>query len=373
MKKLLYGTTALVAAGMLSTGAYAADPIEISVGGYFAAGFAMMSQDDGVGQAAANTRDHSISREGEIWFTGSSTLDNGVTVGVNVQLEAETCGDQIDESFIWFEGSFGKLQIGAENGAAQGLNVGVPKPTNFFWGVNSAVMAFVSGGGNAVGNYIQYGNEFDGDQEKFTYYTPVLGGAQFGVSYTPDNKEIGVAGATGAIGNRTVDPDNNVGQQSEIMSIGARWTGDLGGAGIRIGGGYMKGNLEVSAAGSEDRDAWGAGVSISWNQFNFGTHYLTDDGGTSGDNTDRADWTVGANYSMGPWQFGVEYGVGSLEAGAGGGEDETTAFAVGVNYGLGGGVSVQAEIQWWDIDDNLDAAANENDATVFLVGTTLFF
>ena len=35
MKKLLYGTTALVAAGMIAGGAQAADKIKVGVGGYF--------------------------------------------------------------------------------------------------------------------------------------------------------------------------------------------------------------------------------------------------------------------------------------------------------------------------------------------------
>ena len=151
MKKLLSGTTALVAAGLLSSGAYAADPIKISVGGYFAGGMIFVSQDDGAGEPGANTRNHRIEREGEISFTGSTTLDNGIKVGINVQLEAETCGDQIDESFLWFEGAFGKIQFGSEDSAATGLNVGTPKPTNFFWGAASPVFSLADCGGNGVG------------------------------------------------------------------------------------------------------------------------------------------------------------------------------------------------------------------------------
>jgi len=381
MKKLLIGTTALVAAGLLSSVAYAADPIKIGVGGYFAGAFAHVAEDDGVGQPGANTRSHILTREAEISFTGSTTLDNGIKVGINVQLEAETCGDQIDESFLWFSGGFGKIQIGAEDSAAVGLNVGTPKPSNFFFGAASPVFSLVDCGTNGLGFgagsscFIgQYGNfGVDGDQEKITYYTPSLGGLSLGISYTPDAKEFGnnPAGISTYAG---LDSDNDAGEQSEVISVGARWSGNLGGVGVRVGGGYKKSDLEVPAAGSEDRDYWGAGVSISWDAFAAGAHYTADDQGTSGDNNDRKDWVASATYSTGPWKVGIEYAYTEREAGTGvTGADEGEAFTLGANYNMGGGVSFQAEIQFWDIKDNLNARAAENDATVLLVGTTVFF
>ncbi|MCS5605977.1 MAG: porin, partial [Alphaproteobacteria bacterium] len=119
MKKLLYGTTALVAAGMLAGGAQAADKIKVGVGGYFFGYLVGVDQDDAAASGANgaapgnNTRGHDITREGEIIFTGKTTLDNGISFGVQVQLEAETCGDQIDESFMWMSGSFGKINLGS--------------------------------------------------------------------------------------------------------------------------------------------------------------------------------------------------------------------------------------------------------------------
>jgi outer membrane protein OmpU len=40
--------------------------------------------------------------DSEVWFKGLTTLDNGLSVGINVQLEANSTGDQIDESFLIF-------------------------------------------------------------------------------------------------------------------------------------------------------------------------------------------------------------------------------------------------------------------------------
>ena len=169
------------------------------------------------------------------------------------------------------------------------------------------------------------------------------------------------------------DADNTAGEQSEILSIGARWTGNLGDASVRIGGGYKKGDLEVAAAGAEDQDYWGLGIAVSWNAFAFGAHYTANDNATSGNNTDTDHIVTSVTYSTGPWKVGVEYAKTVAEAGTAGGEDEGEAFTLGANYSMGGGVSLQAEVQFFDIKDNLNAIANENDATIFLVGTTVFF
>ncbi len=100
MNKILMGTTALVAAGILAGSAAAADKVKLGVGGYFHAQLIFASQDDGTGvdltsgtvddEPGANRRTHKVAREGEIHFSGSTTLDSGIQVGAQVQLEAET-------------------------------------------------------------------------------------------------------------------------------------------------------------------------------------------------------------------------------------------------------------------------------------------
>ena len=145
MNKFLYGTTALATAVMLSTGAMAADKIKMGVGGYFAWFGVFGDQDDGAGpdgiagtpddSPGAGARDHQFMREGEIIFNGSTKLDNGISAGVQVQLEAETCGDQIDETFVYFFGSFGRINLGQENSAP--YLMGYASPGNPHWGLNS--------------------------------------------------------------------------------------------------------------------------------------------------------------------------------------------------------------------------------------------
>ncbi len=50
-----------------------------------------------------------INHNGEVWFRGETTLDNGLTIGARIELEAEDAPDQIDQSFVYWQGGFGKI------------------------------------------------------------------------------------------------------------------------------------------------------------------------------------------------------------------------------------------------------------------------
>ena len=94
MKRVLLSTTALVAAGLLVTSvAYAADdemmeeemmaePVSVSVGGYFRVAGGAHDAD-----GAMNDRGHTINQNIEINLAGETTLDNGITAGVNIWLD----------------------------------------------------------------------------------------------------------------------------------------------------------------------------------------------------------------------------------------------------------------------------------------------
>ena len=89
MKKLLLGSTALVAGGLMAAPAMAADPIKIGVGGYYQF-FALAGNIEGVYAPDGTSIQYKglqFIQEGEIHFIGQSKLDNGTTVGLTVELE----------------------------------------------------------------------------------------------------------------------------------------------------------------------------------------------------------------------------------------------------------------------------------------------
>jgi len=369
-RRLLLGGTALLSAAvaLAPVDAAAADKISLGVGGYFTAFFVVGEQDDGPGEPGANRRNHKIAREAEIHFRGESTLDNGLTFGVNVQLEAETCRDQIDESYIYVEGGFGRIEIGSEDPASDAMYYGSPSPIVLI-GLSSPLQVF-SSLTNAVRNPAVVPNISD-DAEKITYFTPRLAGLQVGASYTPENcEEVGgtCGGSYGGLG-----VDNDAGQQSEIVEIAANYLNSFNGIDVALYGGYVRGDLEVAAPGADDQTQWGVGVEIGVAGFTIGAAYKEDDQGTTGSNTDRRDMSVGVNYATGPWTVGIEYVHSVAEAGAGLGEDETDGVQFGGTYDLGPGIELAGAINYWDVRDNLGARASENEAIAFIVGTIVRF
>ena len=125
MKKQLLGTTALVAAGLFvladagpASAQQKVEPIKVSVGGYVGAFVSIVDQDD-VGNTAAG-RDGELAlidthTDQEIHFNGRTTLANGITIGFRIELEGNTEGDQIDESYLFLESKFGRLELGQVN------------------------------------------------------------------------------------------------------------------------------------------------------------------------------------------------------------------------------------------------------------------
>ncbi len=155
MKKQLLATTALVAGGLMAGAAQAADPIKLSLGGYAHTGLTIRSEDNTASangtingqndwfvqnnglQVTTDIGRSDVFWEAEVWFVGETTLDNGIKVGVNIQLEAYTSNDQVDEHYVYLTGGFGRLVVGAENSAPYIMHYAAPTPTGGQYGAAS--------------------------------------------------------------------------------------------------------------------------------------------------------------------------------------------------------------------------------------------
>jgi len=93
-KKLLLGTTALIAAGVATGGVAQAaeDPITASIGGYFKSAMGFVSQDDSDGEFANSNGSTNLGNDIEISVSGSTTLDNGITAGFSANIEGNGSG-----------------------------------------------------------------------------------------------------------------------------------------------------------------------------------------------------------------------------------------------------------------------------------------
>lgn len=385
MKKALIGTSALIAVGLLTAqGAQAADRISLGISGNYRVLGGFVNQDDGVGEGAAGARDHGIGTDGKINFSGSTTLDNGIEVGVRVELEAQTVNDTIDEHYVWIENTdvWGRIEMGDRDGADNKMNVLAPFVFGpAIVGVQTIMLASAPGG---TGNDSAFASTnsaqvpilvpgLSGDDTKITYYTPRFSGFQFGISYTPDDAEN-----QGPNFGTPITDDETDGDIAEVLELGANWNGNLGSASVRASATYASGSADEAAGENRnDRDEWTAAVSASMMGWSFGGQYQngeTNGGQLSAGNVQRDDieWRAGLTYSTGPWLLGLEYAEREVEVSATG-EDEVTVWGLGAKRTLGPGVSAGLGIHMWDWDDAGSVNAQENDATEVFFVTEISF
>jgi hypothetical protein len=402
MRWPLLASTAL--AGLAAAAPVAAgEPVRLKLGGYVATGLTLRAQDNlavpatpavnrGIGDDRAyapatttNTAGTAVGVpgtldpgrsdqfwEGEIFFQGEVKTDLGFVLGVNVQLEAYTSADQVDEHYIYVQGSFGRLVAGAENSAPYILHFGAPSPTGTFFGVEETVRFFFPlrpPPANKAASVSTF-SQLTGDANKITYFSPRFApGFQFGMSYTPDDDAPqGVQTVNGAatckggcaFGAGNGIADNDQPNHHHFIEAGFNFVRAVGGLtiGFDLGGGY--GFLEKqsrSAAGGldrlgKDRAVVTTGFSAAYAGFTGGLSFAWDNLGLQGPNS-RYDWALGLTYGKGSWLVGGDIGFvlardGQARQAAGAGNatpvlvrrsnDRLIYAEIGASYQLGPGI-----------------------------------
>lgn len=377
---------------LIAAQANAADKIELGLSGSYRFYIVGADLDDGADASSATGmhigdgfREHGVAREGEIHFRGQTTLDNGIKVGVRVELEAETSPDQIDNSYIFFDGGFGRVELGSTWG---------PGVTMFYGGTghvipghgNFAAIQHIPGQpwGGGGGYFATYNYRLDFTTDKVAYYTPRWAGLQIGAAYTPDDKlTVGLtpdptAGPMEESGT-ALNADSNAGQ-SQVMTIAANYLRDIGPVGVAIFGSYTTADAEPVAA--DDSSAWGGGIQLTYQGFGIGGSFLrqTNIGGVP--SRDRDEFEVSGSYSTGRWEFGIAYQHLEQEQGAvltlaGFDEDEGDYFSIGVTYELGPGILIAGGVQHYDYRSARAPGGlphtPDGEHTVLLLGTAVSF
>lgn len=358
MKKVLYGTTALVSAGVMAAApANAADKIKLGLGGYYNTFFSVGDVD------SADTTEYvatNVYSEGEVHFKGSTTLDNGLEIGFQSQLELNVdTSDIIDESYIFIEGAFGRFLIGSENSASYLMGLTAPEvgaPVNSGWVTVFIPPAPGSSGGVFRGTHGSTKVDFANDGNKISYFTPRISGFQVGVSFAPD---------------ATTDGENNNLAVEDAaaengVSAGINYVGNFGSSSVKASAVYATRD-EVNDA---DFDMYGFGLNVGFGPVSLGASYSAEesDGATDGEAYD-----IGVSYATGPWTVGVYGLMGSVEGSlADTSEDELTAAKGAVSYSLAPGITASATVMYaeWEVEDT---EGDDQDGLVGIVGISLGF
>lgn len=343
MNKLMLGAAA-VALTLAVSPAFAADDsgVKLGLGGYFK-GYVNYSNESDV-------KSVDMLRDTEVHFGGETTLDNGLTVGAHIEAGADgDDGFEVDESYVYFAGSWGRVNAGREDGAAYLLQVAAPSADDNIDGIRQFInpTSFDS---------VDYAADLAREGDKLTYLSPVFSGFQGGLSYTADAVLGATAGAAGSSGNRSI-----VGDES-LTEAALRYEGMVGSVGLIAGAGY--------ASSSHDVDQWNAGVDLDIGAFGLGAVYRDTDGSTGSAiaTTDNKTWAVGTDYTTGPFKLGASYLNSDTDTVA---ETVTDRYAVGVVYSYGPGMTFRGSVGYTQADNV--AAGSDDDATTVSVGTQVNF
>ena len=377
MKKLLYGSTALLTAGAFLSGpALAAEEgIKLTLGGYMNNFFTFGDVDNNAGVDRNAT---GMFNDGEVHFKGETTLDNGITFGAQTQLEMfgdsarGGTGDVIDESYAYIRGSFGNIRAGSENSAAYLMHYAAPyvgAPVNSGW-----VSTFIpddggaqTGGGGFRTPRLSTFLDWNNDENVITYFTPRFSGFQLGATYAP------TVSGSGDGANFPVEADKDT-EFHNGFAVGVNFVESFSGVDVAVAGGYrfaeapntpgLGGNL---AGKGDDLEQFSTGVNLGWGGFTLGGSYAKE---KSGRGTDGDAWDVGVSYGTGPWAVGLTY-FQSEVTGSGTGDDELQNANIGVSYAVGPGITAAAGAMWNDSESS--NSGGESDGVVGYVGLSYSF
>ena len=382
MKKSLYLTTALVAAGVLalgSTDAMAkAKPMKIGVSGSYKAVVGYAKNADGfmnaTGGATTQTSYQAIDvkTDSEVHFKGSVKTDAGLTVGVGIELESDqhapgNGGVQIDGSYMTIGGGFGTLLLG--NSVAASAMMAVNPPSTGAVGVyggdsNAWIVKPAAVSVSAVAG----GNIGGGDHAKIRWTSKSFSGFSIGASYVPSTTNSNALPAGG-------------GAASEIQQhdVALKYSAKMGGNTVSAGVNYWS-----QDAGTADINAYHVGLSVAAGAFTVGASMKevsaegkAADGTSMSDNAaspDEEAITAGVQWAQGDATLSLNYFTTEMElTSATTGEDSVEKWTVGAKYVMGPGVDFLGTIQNVKWSDEGTVAANNNKGTAIVGGIAVKF
>lgn len=397
MKKTLYSTTALAAAGLLTFGASdafaqaaapaAPEKLKMSIGGFFTAyaGWSSNSTNNATATNAspANYNSFDIKNDSEISFKGSVALDNGMKVSLQVEFETDpaTAGGTttngntasqvgLDESWLGLDtNGYGELRIGTQK-LASGSAGGVAAPTagglNKMNGDTSLWVVRPSAG-------MTIGSAFAGlggaDQMRINYLSPTVAGFRLGTGYTPSTTE---SDATPVVGGTT-------GTETQIVDVGMSYSFTVMDAAMRLGTTYV--NNSGTASASSEQVSLGSDIKLGdWTLGGQWVHAWNGQGESGANqvtttNSGKQDsWNVGILYNPGPWRVALRtqqtYHDGTR---ATPGDDKAISYSASGNYVLGPGVELVADVIRMEWRDEANVASSSNKGWAVIGGIAVTF
>jgi hypothetical protein len=395
MKKLLLGTTAIIGAFALSQAAkaQAGAPLNVTLGGAFQFNAGLVNED-----IDQDRRDYAGEYDASVLLGAEGKASENLVYGVKLQLlPDQNDRDAADEYYGYVSGTWGRVEAGAVDGAADRLTVFAPSDfgTGGFAGeytdfITTSVggSTFFFNGINEIAGIDDLYKAFDSDDQlKLTYFSPRFAGFQFGASFAPDGAEdVGVGTANR---NTRLGTDDVVGTAlgvsgfENIYELAVNYVAEYSSVGVAASGSYVGGSAKdpILTGGTEfeDLSAYALGLNLSYAGFTVGGGYVNN--GNSGYASNAAfddegkGWNLGLQYATGPFVVGANALFAENEGSAvTSGNSELNAYSVGTTFIVAPGFSTFVEATMFEYEtDYLAAPDTNNDGSVVLVGAAMEF
>ena len=357
MKKILLGTTALIAMGLVSGQANAADKIALGLGGFMTQ-YGVMLDNDSNASATKNDAGAMYS-DSEVYFTGKTTLDNGLDVAVMIQSEINrngTDGSTDVATVTVSSDTMGQVMLGNDLNA--GYKMGNVAP-NVMQKTHNVNWILGLGQATAVANVTTRASS--DKSMKVRYISPSFGGLAVAASHTPD------VGAN--------DAEVEAGGNSQT-SVALSYSGEVSGVGVKA---------DVSRTQTQQAtQVTRGGLVATMGGFSVGGSYARiadDDEGNGVAGSGHADssqdgkaWDLGVGYKTGPYSFAVTYLSTEAEASAADTDnDEATVWQVGGKYNLGAGVDLVGVYSKGKFQNEANSLSTGNAPSAFVAGIEVSF
>lgn len=272
---------------------------------------------------------------GKIQLRGTYLTDGGWEFGGRAELRLQsgeqsnsTSGAddwfQLEKAYVWAESGLGRLELGAQDGAAKQAQAAPPSLTKSMRIDNPLMMPIADGEGayyRPAGLMLRTDSYASDQSLKAIYRSPRLFGLQASLSYTPEFS----ANLERFVKTAATDFD----QQSDIWEFGLNYDTNLDNVRVRASLTYLTAENEArrdvtvtpdSPWTSANLSEWSGALNFKVDGFSLGAAYRHSNarGGfvdhapvvLTGEASDTNVWSMGALYEWDSWKVGANYAYG---------------------------------------------------------------
>ena len=322
MRKLLINSTALATVAGLTASVALAD-VSISA----TSEMSFFSKDSELTAAKGDF----TSNTSEVIFKFSNKTDNGLTVAYTAELAADpgaTAANRIDESSVSISGGFGKVILGYNDDAADSYAVDSD---------DLIAEEMNTGATNSATIDTDSDMDLNNDNVKIAYHLPAMGGFTAGISM----EDQGTAAAADT--------------ETDIVSMGAKYTMDMDGTAITVGTGKTS---QDTAVGSTSTTSSNLGVKVVMGDISAvvsqGTYKATDE--------DRSSNGLSVSYKMSD-----DITLGAYQTKGTDADDLNEKYenqGIEVQYAIASGLTAVVNFENYDYDAGTSDETTSDDGNV---------